>query len=161
MDKNEKNCDEEKEFDSNKQWEDYEKLDDIEKKLKTVKKDLYERRIIDAKKINDLGNEKSNRGLCGSQNLGNTCFMNSAIQCVSHSLELTYFFISGDYESEINPSNKLGLSKNNNKKFLDGKLARAWYSVLKDLWLERSRNTSPSVFKKTIAKIAPQVILTL
>ena len=112
MDKNEKNFDEEKEIDSNKQWEDYEKLDDIEKKLKIVKKNLYERRIIDANKINDLVGEKNNRGLCGSQNLGNTCFMNSAIQCVSHSLELTYFFISGDYESEINPSNKLGLSRN-------------------------------------------------
>lgn len=40
---------------------------------------------------------------------------------------------------------------------IDGRLARAWYSVLKDLWQETSRSTCPSVFKKTIAKIAPQV----
>lgn len=111
MERTEKYSEDENEHDSNKQWEDYEKLNEMEMKLKTVKKKLYQRRKIDVLMLNEILDERSNKGICGCQNLGNTCFMNSAIQCVSHSLELTYYFLSGEYESDINPSNKLGLSK--------------------------------------------------
>jgi len=111
MERKEETIEEENELDSNKQWEDYEKLNDMEARIKTVKKKIYQRRIIDVHKLPELLDERSNKGLCGSQNLGNTCFMNSAIQCVSHSLGLTYYFLSGEYEADINPNNSLGLSK--------------------------------------------------
>jgi ubiquitin C-terminal hydrolase len=96
--------------DVNRQWEDYEKINDMEVKLKTKNKRLYQNRIVEVEKLDELISGKCNKGLCGSQNLGNTCFMNSAIQCVSHSLDLTYYFLSQEYEKEINPNNKLGLS---------------------------------------------------
>ncbi|GAA5827452.1 hypothetical protein JCM11251_003818 [Rhodosporidiobolus azoricus] len=87
------------------------------------------------------------RGLVGLQNLGNTCFMNSAIQCMSNTKELQEYFLSGVYKSELNPSNPLGMR---------GQVATAFGELIERLWHGTSSSVAPREFKQALARFAPQ-----
>ena len=102
---------------------------------------LYTRRVIDISKISKYLTEESSHGLCGGKNLGNTCFMNSSIACISNCTELTCYFLSGEYKRDINQENKLGMG---------GKLAKSWGALLQQYWVEKTRVGNPAEFKKTL-----------
>ena len=103
----------------------------------------FTRTIIDIKELNNILQKGCNHGLCGSFNLGNTCFMNSSIACLSNCTELTTYFLTKKYEKSINKKNKLGLG---------GKLANAWYDLLNEYWNSRESAGNPSNVKKAVAK---------
>ena len=102
---------------------------------------IYTRRIIDISKIQNYLKEDSTHGLCGGKNLGNTCFMNSSIACLSNCTELTCYFLSGDYKKDINKENHLGMG---------GALAESWGNLLNQYWVENTRVGNPSEFKRVI-----------
>ena len=106
---------------------------------------MYTRRVLDASKIEEYLNNSSSRGQCGGRNLGNTCFMNSSIACLSNCTELTYYFLKGDYKKDINEENRLGMG---------GELAKSWGELLQEYWVERTRVGDPSDFKRTIGRKA-------
>ncbi|KAI6120769.1 hypothetical protein EV401DRAFT_1954212 [Pisolithus croceorrhizus] len=88
-------------------------------------------------------------GTLGLANMGNTCFMNSALQCLAHTEELANYFLSGLYQSELNPDNPLGMQ---------GAIAEAFGSLLHRIWAKDLSATSysPREFKLQLQRFAPQ-----
>ena len=104
---------------------------------------IYTRRTFDISLLNKYLKDNSSSGICGSINLGNTCYMNSSIACISNCTELTYYFLSGHYKDDINYHSNYGLK---------GKLAEIWYDLLHEYWIDNTDKGNPKDLKYIIGE---------
>ncbi|ULT94799.1 hypothetical protein L3Y34_003917 [Caenorhabditis briggsae] len=86
-------------------------------------------------------------GACGLSNLGNTCFMASALQCLSNVPPLRDYFLNNKYTEDINDENPLGTR---------GNLALAVGELMKGMWSGEYSSINPRKFKGIIGQFAPR-----
>ncbi|KAJ3743823.1 hypothetical protein DFH05DRAFT_1253494 [Lentinula detonsa] len=88
-------------------------------------------------------------GTSGLKNMGNTCYMNAPIQCLSATVPFSRFFTEVDLKTAINYMNKMNSQ---------GQLTRAFSRLVHDIWHGDMPYITPNDFRRTLCSLNAQYI---
>ena len=116
--------------------------EEIDEKTQKIHINRNERVIV----TKNIREQRNLYGIIGLMNLGNSCYMNSVIQILSNIKSLRDYFLSKNYERDINI--------NSDSK---GEIAKAFYDLLNEIWTEKNQKKEifPYKFKNIICKYNP------
>ncbi len=82
----------------------------------------------------DENSEEMGDGVVGLFNMGNTCYLNSSIQCLSHTPIFRDYFTSKLYLNDINTTNPLGH---------EGRMAQVYAILVSNIWKRFNQQAIP------------------
>lgn len=106
----------------------------------------------------------SNKGQIGLPNVGNSCYLNSTIQCLVGTKELLKYFSQTSTLSDGKEVRKYQLdliaqkTVKKNKTETKQNLVKAWYNLMSQLWSDKSHQNSinPIPFYRLIGQVAKE-----